>query len=46
MMATCLLLAAEGHIAKTDAALAATAAAALGGLAHVFPGPRRLGGRD
>ena len=34
MMSTCLLLAAEGHIAKTDAALAATAAAALAGLAH------------
>ena len=38
MMTTTLLLVAEGHIAKTDAALAASATAALGGLAHVFLG--------
>ena len=38
MMATTLLLAAEGHIAKTDAALAASAVAALGALAHLFLG--------
>jgi len=36
MVATALLLVAEGHIAKTDAMLSATAAAALGGLAHLF----------
>ena len=38
MTATTLLLAAEGNIAKTDAALAASAAGALGGLAHIFLG--------
>jgi len=38
MMATTLLIVAEGHIAKTDAALTASAAAALGGLAHIFFG--------
>ncbi|MEM1162921.1 MAG: glycosyltransferase family 39 protein, partial [Pseudomonadota bacterium] len=38
MMATTLLLVAEGHIAKTDAALTATAAAAFGALAHIFHG--------
>ena len=43
MVATSLLLVAEGHIAKTDAALAATAAAALGALAHIFLGRGRWG---
>lgn len=43
MMTTALLMVAEGHIAKTDAALAASAAAALGGLAHVFLGQGRWG---
>lgn len=38
MMATTLLLAVEGNIAKTDAALTASAVAALGALAHVFVG--------
>lgn len=38
MMATSLLLVVEGHIAKTDAALAATAAAVLGALAHLLIG--------
>lgn len=35
MMASTLLLVAEGHIAKTDAALAATAATVLGALGHL-----------
>lgn len=43
MMATSLLLVAEGHIAKTDAALAASAAAVLGGLVHIFLGKGRWG---
>ncbi len=42
MMVTTLLLAVEGNIAKTDAALAASATAALGALAHQFLAqPRR-----
>lgn len=38
MMAIPLLLTAEGNIAKTDAALAATAAAVLGAMMHLFLG--------
>ncbi|MEM7189078.1 MAG: glycosyltransferase family 39 protein, partial [Pseudomonadota bacterium] len=43
MMATTLLMVGEGHIAKTDAALTATAAAALGALAHLIFGQGRWG---
>lgn len=39
MLATTLLAAVEGHIAKTDAALAASAVAVLGALAHLVRGP-------
>ena len=35
-MASCLLLATEGRIAKTDAALAATVVAAMGALARAY----------
>ena len=38
MMVTSLLLVVEGHIAKTDAALAASAMMVLGGLAHLLLG--------
>ncbi|MFK7941777.1 MAG: ArnT family glycosyltransferase [Paracoccaceae bacterium] len=38
MMISALLMVVEGHIAKTDAALAATAAAVLGALSHLLIG--------
>lgn len=38
MLSTCLLLAGEANIAKTDAALLATAVAVLGGMAHLILG--------
>jgi 4-amino-4-deoxy-L-arabinose transferase-like glycosyltransferase len=41
MMVSTLLLAVEGNIAKTDAALAASATAALGAMAHLLLGTSR-----
>ena len=43
MMATSLLLAAEANIAKTDAALTASGAVALGALAHIVFGRGGIG---
>ncbi|MEM9061231.1 MAG: glycosyltransferase family 39 protein [Pseudomonadota bacterium] len=44
MLATCLLLAGEANIAKTDAALMASAIAVLGGMAHLMLGQAGWGG--
>lgn len=43
ILGTCLLLAGEANIAKTDAALMASAVAVLGGLAHLWIGTAGIG---
>jgi len=41
MLATCLIVAIEAHLAKTDAALLATVSAAMGSLALLYAVPRQ-----
>ena len=44
MLASCLVLVGEAHIAKTDAALLATVAAAMGLFGRAYLRPQRLHG--